>query len=178
MKQLWTHGILFVALALTSTTRAQDWGEDPVDWITREGFSSIQFMERCVSVGSDGSQISSEPLPVGGDRWIACNTYAQVMRDVTEVQANDGRVYCVLGNLIRTTPQGDDRLALQVAQANAWGPAWVYATSSQPITISQVTTFAGARAWPIWLNSDYQTQQVVPYPTDGRTCGQVFGLSR
>ena len=173
------HGAVFGVLALTSPVQAQAWdddGDDPVQWIIDNGFSSIQFMERCVSIAPNGQQITSEPLPVGGGYWISCNTYSQIAYDATEVQANDGSRYCVLGSLNGSSPGGDDRLQLEIVDDGTFGRASVQATASEPTLIYLVSAFGGAQAWPIWLTSDYQTQQLVRAPNDGRTCKQVFGL--
>lgn len=166
-------------LALTSTVHAQAWDQgddDPVQWIIENGFSSIHFMERCVSIGPNGEQINGEPLPVGDGYWLWCNTYSQIAYDATEVQANDGSRYCVLGSLISSTAGGDDRLSIAIADDGTRGRASLSASASEPIWISLVSAFGGAQAWPLWLSSDYATQQLVPAANDGRTCKQVFGL--
>lgn len=172
-------GAVLAILALSTPVQAQDWdgdADDPVQWIIDHGFSSIQFMERCVSIAPNGQEIAGEPLPVGGGYWLSCSTYSQIAYDVTEVQADDGSRYCVLGSLIGTSPGGDDRLWIEMADDGTRGRASVRASASEPTWIYLTSAFGGAQVWPLWLTSDYATQQLVPASNDGRTCQQQFGL--
>lgn len=175
-KTLITQVAVLAGLLFSGTVQAQETWDDPVQWIIDNGFSSIQFMERCASVGPDGSQITTAPLPVGNGRWLSCHTYAPIHYDVTEVQANDGTIYCVLGSLANTAAAGDDRLDIGIADYGTSGPAWLSASADEPLWISMVSTFGGAWAWPLWLTSNYATQQIVAAPGGGVTCSQVFGL--
>jgi hypothetical protein len=169
---------ILVALTLTNVAHAQAWGDDdPVQWIIDNGFSSIHFMQSCVSVGPHGEEARGEQLPVGGGYTLWCDTYSQINYDATEVQANDGSRYCVLGTLSGSGKAGgDERLRIEVMEDGTRGPATVRATAGQPTWIYLASGFGGASVWPLWIESNYATQELVPAPNDGRTCKQAFGL--
>jgi hypothetical protein len=168
--------ITIVTMLFSFTARAQTSDDEDIAWIEENGFASILFMARCVSIHTWGYVVSTAPLPVGGDWQIACTSHAATAWATTSVQATDGSIHCVLGERAQLSPGGDSRLWIEVLDEGDNQPAQLAATSATPISISPATAFDVAQVWPLWLNAHYDTVDVVPDPLDGSSCAHVFGL--
>ena len=144
-------------------------------FIKNNGFGATLFMATCVSKSESGDTIESEPLPVGGDRYLECVTAGRPSRDAMNVSSSEGERWCALGQLSASTAGGDPRLNIQVVDSPAEGSWTVRATSDSPIEIRRVEALFGALAWPLWLSASYATTDLQPEP-EGLTCEELFGL--
>jgi hypothetical protein len=144
-------------------------------FIKDNGFGGTRFMASCVSRSDSGPTIESEPLPVGGDRYLECVTAGAFDRAAMTVASSEGEHWCALGQLSTSTAEGDPRLHIQVVDSPSGAPWTVRATADSAIEISRVEGLFGALTWPVWLTATYATTDLRP-ESEGVTCEALFGL--
>jgi hypothetical protein len=115
-------------------------------------------------------------LPVGDGWRVECSGYGQTLWSTTSVQANDGTIYCVLGQRGDVDTGGDQRLEIDIEDDGDHGHAQLEGTSDELITIKQADAFGGAKVWPLWIEAHYDTTELALAPND-RSCDEHFGVN-
>lgn len=146
--------------------------------IVQDGFTELQYAQRCRGINVDGSVIDGQSLtelPVGGGYSVECETNKLNAQATFEALSSKNEPWCFMGKLSSSTGKGATGATVTITSSNE-GEVWTLLATRDggQITIKKVTAF-GALIWPLWAERYMGITDFKPNP-DSRLYVQLFGM--
>ena len=131
-------------------------------FIIGDGSSGFAYVGCSSEAPGQQSIRSTQSLPVGNGRELACSTLEWPAFSFRMLQGQDGQFYCWKGAAAQYRSASDARLGVRITSVGPSSPWTLRAGSNFPWVVWPVMGPGGGAMWPLWIEVHYETVDFAP----------------